>query len=83
MLDNSDDGEDSVQEKWDSIKDIYVKTAEKTVGHKTKKNKDWLTSETWQKIEERKTIKLKSVNAKSKRLQDQLQVTYRAKDKEV
>ncbi|CAG2188490.1 unnamed protein product [Mytilus edulis] len=83
VLDNSDDGEDSVQEKWDNIKDIYVKTAEKTVGHKTKKNKDWLTSETWQKNEERKTIKQKSVNAKSKRLQDQLQVTYRAKDKEV
>ncbi|VDH90166.1 Hypothetical predicted protein [Mytilus galloprovincialis] len=71
VLDNSDDGEDSVQEKWDNIKDIY-KNGRKDSWPQDKKNKDWLTSGTWQKNEERKTIKLKSVNAKSKRLQDQL-----------
>jgi DNA-directed RNA polymerase subunit E'/Rpb7 len=37
-----------------------------------KNNKAWLTSETWKQIKERKNIKLRMINTKSIRLQEQM-----------
>jgi hypothetical protein len=45
-LDNTDT-EDNVQEKWNTIKKTYVEAAVNTIGYIIKKNKEWLTSETW------------------------------------
>jgi hypothetical protein len=65
-LDNTDT-EDNVQEKWNTIKKTYVEAAVNTIGYIIKKNKEWLTSETWKKIEEKKNIKLRMINTKSTR----------------
>ena len=46
-------------------------------------DKTWLTRETWWRIEERKTIKLKILNKKSKRIQERLHKVYSSKDKEI
>ena len=54
-----------------------------TVGYKKKNNKQWLTPETWEKVEERKHLKIKMLNAKSPRLQQQAQQLYAFKDREV
>ncbi|XP_048743004.2 uncharacterized protein LOC125656441 [Ostrea edulis] len=77
------ENEDTIEEHWNNIKSIYNETAEKIIGFQTKKNKEWLSEETWKKIEERKGIKQKILHTKSARLQDQLQMNYKTKDREV
>ena len=72
-LDNTDtEDHDNIQEKWNTIKKTYFEAAVDTIGYRTKKNKEWLTSEKWGKIEERKNMKLRMINIKSIRLQEQL-----------
>ena len=45
-LDNTDtEDHDNIQEKWNTIKKTYVEAAVDTIGYRTKKNKEWLTSE--------------------------------------
>ncbi|XP_055997977.1 uncharacterized protein LOC130047325 [Ostrea edulis] len=82
-LENNPDDQDNIQGKWDTIKETYVETAAKTLGYRTKKNKEWLTSDTWERISERKKLKQKIISTKSTRLQEQMQISYREKDKEV
>jgi hypothetical protein len=78
------DGDDtSVESKWDKIKKSYNEAAASTIGYRKKKNKEWLTSGSWEKIEERKQLKMKMLNARSQRLQDQLKHSYASKDREV
>ena len=53
----SDDAESEVQDvnqKWDTIKNTFCETAKEVLGYKKKKNKEWLTPRTWQKIDERR-----------------------------
>ena len=84
VLDNTDtEDHDNNQEKWNTIKKAYVEAVVNTIGYRSKKNKEWLTSEAWKHIEKRKNIKLRIINTKSIRLQEQLKTAYTAKDKEV
>ena len=82
ILENKPDDLDT-QGKWDIIKATYVETAANNLGYRTKKNKEWLTSDTWERIGERKKLKQKILSTKSKRLQEQLQSSDREKDKDV
>ena len=80
----ADDDEDpSVNTKWETIKKTYVETATNVLGYRRKKNKEWITAGTWQKIEERKQLKAKILSTKSLRLREQAQEAYKIKDKEV
>ncbi|CAG2206050.1 unnamed protein product [Mytilus edulis] len=74
---------ENITEIWDNIKDIYTKTAEKVLGLKNRKRKQWLSDKTWENIKERKAIKMKLNASKSNRLKTKLQSDYRDKDKEV
>ncbi|CAG2216624.1 unnamed protein product [Mytilus edulis] len=81
--DNNENMGENITEIWDNIKDIYTKTAEKVLGLKNRKRKQWLSDKTWENIKERKAIKIKINAAKSNRLKTKLQSDYRDKDKEV
>jgi hypothetical protein len=54
-----------------------------TICYRTKKNEEWLTSETWKQIEERENIKLRMIKTKSIRMQEQLKAAYATKHKGV
>ena len=43
---------------WDQIKNLYIESASKTLGHRKKPKDQWLSDRTWQLIEERKVAKL-------------------------
>ena len=45
-----------VEEKWNQIKDVYCNTVKNTW---ISEDKTWLSTDTWRRIEERKTIKSK------------------------
>lgn len=77
------DEENNINSKWTAIKKTYAETATVILGHRKKKNKEWLSSETWKSIEERKDLKARMLSAKSPRLKERAKVAYRNKDKEV
>ena len=58
-------------------------TAKDTMRFQTKKNKEWLSEDTWKKIEKRQDIKQKILNSGSTRIQEQLKSSYKTKNREV
>ena len=52
-------------------------------GNKKNKKEEWITGDTWKKIDERKETKKKLNQATSQRLKDRLQTAYSEQDKEV
>ena len=83
LTDTSEETDHDATNTWDTIKKTYVEVATKVLGHKTKNHQEWLTPETWKKIEERKQLKIKMLSSKSARRQQQVQEAYKGKDKEV
>ena len=52
----TEDGEDQdiVETTWDNIIRVYKDTVKKMLGFRKKKDKQWITPETWRKIDERR-----------------------------
>lgn len=81
---NAANPEDStVEKKWRNFKDAYNQTAEKVLGYRRKKVKPWITTDSWQQIEERGKIKKSVDEAKSQRIKERKAAEYRLKDNEV
>ena len=58
ILENTqEDTEDDIGKEWQNIKEAYCETSRKVLGFRKRKDKEWITTETWQKIEERKKQK--------------------------
>ena len=74
----------NIEEKWEEIKDTYCSTAEKILGFKKNNRKEWLSDETWTKIEERKEAKKRKLqgNQNPEEIQ-RANEEYSNKDKEV
>ena len=75
--------ENVVEKKWKKIKDTYCETAKDVLGYRTRKNKSWISPESWKGVGERKQLKQKLVGTRSERLKARLQQEYRKKDLEV
>ncbi|CAC5359838.1 unnamed protein product [Mytilus coruscus] len=71
------DENETLDEKWNEISDIYTKCSEECIGYKQKtKKKDWITPETWNQINIRRQAKKKVNDTKSPRLKDKYQQDY-------
>ena len=75
--------EAETENTWTSIKDKFLTTAKEILGHKKREKKDWISEETWNKIEERKKLKNKIHNAQHFADESTSRSEYAAKDKEV
>ena len=62
---------------------MYTVTLQRTLLDMKNTDMTWLSTDTWRRIEERKTIKSKILNTQSKRIQERLQLEYSIKDKEI
>ena len=67
----------------DTFNQAFKETSERVLGYKKKKKEEWISVQTWQKIDERKEIKVKINSTKSERIKEQLKLNYSEKDKEV
>ena len=83
LADSIQDDTPDIDSQWESFKTNYVESATKVLGFKQRNKKDWITTNTWEKILERKHLKVKMISTKSSRLQSQIQEAYRKKNKEV
>ena len=62
---------------------VLMDAIDKVLGLKKNKKEEWITVDTWKKIDERKETKKKLNQAKSQRLKAHLQTAYSEQEKEV
>ena len=67
---------DQVQEKWDIIKKAYYQSSKEILGTKTRQHKEWISTVTWERIQERKQLKIIIGQTKSERLKKRLHIQY-------
>ena len=83
MTDEREEEGDQVERKSEILEKAYVKTVKEVLGYKKKKNKPWLSQETWALVDHRKVIKQKFISARSARLKQRWQYVYRQKDRKI
>jgi len=75
--------EETVEEQWSTIRETWKTTCKTVLGKKTRKRKEWLTTETWTLITERKNLKDLINRTQDQAEKRELQTRYREKNKEV
>ena len=74
---------DSVEHNWKTFKQATIDACEEVLGRKTPNRKPWITDETWQKVEERKSLKSELNKAKTRQQKQAAATRYNEKAKEV
>ena len=67
----------------DSFNQVLTETSKSLLGYRKKQKEEWIKTDTWKTIEERKETKKKINDTKSQRIKNQLQTRYSTLDKEV
>ena len=75
--------EETIEEQWSSLRDTWKTTCKTVLGKKTRKHKEWLTTDTWALITERKHIKDLINQTQDQADKQELQAQYWEKNKEV
>jgi len=75
--------EETVDNNWHKLQDTFKTTCQKVLGKKTRKNKEWLTSETWATIEHRKQLKVQINQAQDQEEKQELRAQYWDQNKQV
>ena len=75
--------EDSLEDKWDKVKKTFTETSKEELGYRKREFKSWLTDATISKIEERREIKQKLNQAKTRTQKLEIQKEYKTKDIQV
>ena len=75
--------EPNIETEWANIKTAYIECATKILGYRKQNHKQWISETTWNKIKQRKQIKLNILNTKTSIEKEELNRTYKALDKEV
>ena len=75
--------ETPIEEHWKNVKETFLNTLEETLGRKKRHTKEWATTETWNKIEERRMKKQEINNCSDKEENKILNTAYPNINKEV
>ena len=67
----------------DSFNQVLTETSKSLLGYRKKRKEEWIKTDTWKTIDERKETKKKINDTKSQRIKNQLQTRYSTLDKEV
>lgn len=67
----------------DSFNNAVTEAAKETIGYRKSKKKEWMSTDTWKAIEERKQLKKRVLDTKSPRLKERAEMQYREKDRQV
>ena len=63
--------------------ETYQKTAKKVLGFQSRSNKQWISAESWKKMDDGREFKRKIDSTRSERVREQLRNVYSTKNKEV
>ncbi|KAL9977741.1 hypothetical protein ACROYT_G015180 [Oculina patagonica] len=78
----TDDVED-IEERWGQLKEVYNESAKVVLGGKRRVKNEWISGETYKKIEEQRRLKEKIGSTRSVRLKESATAVYAEKNKEV
>ena len=67
----------------DSFNQVLTETSKSLLGYRKNRKEEWIKTDTWKTIDERKETKKKINDTKSQRIKNQLQTRYSTLDKEV
>lgn len=73
----------SVEEQWTAIKNAFIETSANNLGELRTQRKEWITDETWRKIEERREAKAAIERARTRAAKYESRQRYSALEKEV
>ncbi|CAG5124916.1 unnamed protein product, partial [Candidula unifasciata] len=82
-LTNKNNVEYNIEQKWSFFRDTFKEAAVNTVGYMQRKKKQWLSENTWIKIQERKQAKLSLLSTKDTSVYEKVKQRYTLLDKEV
>ena len=68
---------------WEDTKNLWLYTCEEVLGRKKTQHKDWISADTLQRLEERKTEKAQLNMGRTRAAKARAQEEYSAADKEV
>lgn len=75
--------DETVEGKWKRVKEAYTETCDKVLGTRRNKQKAWITEDTWNLIEERKILKQRTDQARTRAQTQAAKERYSQKNKEV
>ena len=76
-------GSESIEGRWTQVKETYTQVCDEVLGFKRPHQKAWITEGTWKLIEERKVLKFKLDQARTRAQKQTAQGIYSAKNKQV
>ena len=68
---------------WKQVRSAYTQTSEACLGRGRKRRKEWITTDTWKAIENRRTLKKRVLEKESERLEERYKQQYREADQTV
>ena len=77
------EADNGLEQQWKSFRDSYTETAKKVLGVKRGSSKPWISDDSWSRIDERKEVKKKMLDAKSTRIKERMNAEYKEKAREV
>ena len=57
---------EGVEETWEAVKKTFIETCEDSLGHRELLKKEWMSDETWEKINQRRETKQLILNSKTR-----------------
>ncbi|KAI8514967.1 hypothetical protein Bbelb_075580 [Branchiostoma belcheri] len=81
--DEEEEIEDDIEAEWSTIKEAFTSTCEEVLGKVKRDKKEWMTQETWDKVEERRTLKADIDNSRTRNQKANAMKAYNAADRRV
>nr|CAH8855227.1 unnamed protein product [Trichobilharzia regenti] len=72
-----------VEKHWNNLKTVWSQTCIEILGRKKRQDKQWLTTDTWKLIEERRTVKQKIIQCTDEQQKQELNASYNTLNKRV
>ncbi|XP_078617289.1 uncharacterized protein LOC144885281 [Branchiostoma floridae x Branchiostoma japonicum] len=63
---DDNEGEDEIETEWSIIKEAYTSTCEEVLGKVKRERKEWMSDDTWEKVEERRKLKANIDNCRTR-----------------
>ncbi|XP_078603943.1 uncharacterized protein LOC144877771 [Branchiostoma floridae x Branchiostoma japonicum] len=80
---DDNEGEDEIETEWSIIKEAYTSTCEEVLGKVKRERKEWMSDDTWEKVEERRKLKANIDNCRTRNQKANAMKQYNSADRKV
>ncbi|XP_078682179.1 uncharacterized protein LOC144916730 [Branchiostoma floridae x Branchiostoma belcheri] len=80
---DKEENEDDIEAEWSTIKEAFTSTCADVLGKIKREKKEWMTQETWDRVEERRILKADIDNSRTRNQKAKAMKAYNAADRRV